>query len=76
MLITFIHSSSVINREIGPLSTRTAPGDSESQPVIHRVPLIARSWDLGLEEVETQGGNGRERERGGEENVAFVSKMI
>ena len=35
-----------------------------------RVPLIARSWDPGLEEVETQGGNGRaregERERGRE----------
>ena len=35
--------------------------------LFHRVPLIARSWDLGSEEVETQGGNGRkwesERER-------------
>ena len=26
-----------------------------------RVPLIARSWDPGSEEVETKGGNGRAR---------------
>ena len=35
---------------------------------MNRVPLIARSWDLGSEEVETQGGNWRnwESERGRE----------
>ena len=31
-----------------------------------RVPLIARSWDPGSAEVETQGGNGRKWERGRE----------
>ena len=33
-----------------------------------KVPLIARSWEPGSEEVETQGGNGRkwESERGRE----------
>ena len=52
-----------------------------------RVPLIARSWDPGSEEVQTQGGNGRkwESERGRErererervlKNAAFVCKMI
>ena len=30
--------------------------------VFPRVPLIARSWDPGSEEAETQGGNGRARE--------------
>ena len=44
-----------------------------------RVPLIARSWDPGSEEVETQGGNGRkwESERGRErvKSVAFACKM-
>ena len=53
------------------------------------VPLIARSWDPGSEEVVTQGGNGRkhesergrerrkgEKERGREKSVAFVCKMI
>ena len=47
----------------------------------YRVPLIARSWDPGSEEVETQGGNwgeweierGRERER---KKVALVCKII
>ena len=36
--------------------------------VVARVQLIARSWDPGLEEVETKVGNGRkwERERGRE----------
>ena len=41
-----------------------------------RVPLIARSWDPGSEEVETQEGNGRaregERERGGERKVFLL----
>ena len=50
-----------------------------------RVPLIARSWDPGSEEVETQGGNGRKWEEMGErererervlKSVAFVCKMI
>ena len=45
-----------------------------------RVPLIARSWDPGSEEVETQVGNGRaregEKERGREKSVAFVCKII
>ena len=53
-----------------------------------RVPLIARSWDTGSEEVETKRGNGRERDRergrGRErererecvESVAFVRKMM
>ena len=27
---------------------------------ICRVPLIAQSWNPGLEEVETQGGNGKQ----------------
>ena len=31
-----------------------------------RVPLIARSWDPGSEELETQGGNGRKWEEMGE----------
>ena len=31
-----------------------------------RVPLIAQSWNPGLEEVETQGGNGRKWEEMGE----------
>ena len=43
-----------------------------------RVPLIARSWDPVLVEVETHGGNGRkwergrERERGGERKVSLL----
>ena len=39
-----------------------------------RVPLIARSWDLGSEEVETQGGNGRkwESKRGKERKVLLL----
>ena len=48
-----------------------------------RIPLIARSWDLGSEEVETQGGNGRKWEEMREQerervlkSVAFVCKMI
>ena len=42
------------------------------------LPLIARSWDPGSEEVETKGGNGRKwkSERGREKSVAFVCKMI
>ena len=39
------------------------------------VHLIAQSWNPGLEEVETQGGNGRAKE--GEsvlKSVAFVEK--
>ena len=32
------------------------------QRIRDRVPLIAQSWNPGLEEVETQGGNGRARE--------------
>ena len=55
--------------------------------VLTRVPLIAQSWNPELEEVETQGGNGRKwesergRERGAEresvlKSVAFVCKMI
>ena len=34
-----------------------------------RVPLIAQSWNPGLEEVETQGGNGRAKE--GEKKCCF-----
>ena len=50
-----------------------------------RVPSRAQSWNLGLEEVDTQRGNGRkwESKRGRErerervfKSVAFVSKMI
>ena len=42
-----------------------------------RVPLIAQSWNPGLEEMETQGGYGRAREGGErEKSVAFVCKMI
>ena len=43
-----------------------------------QVTLIARSWDPGSDEVETQGGNGRkwergrERERGGERKVLLL----
>ena len=41
-----------------------------------RVPLIGQSWNPGLEEVETQGGNGRakegEREKEGERKVLLL----
>ena len=41
-----------------------------------RVPLIGQSWNPGLEEVETQGGNGRakegEREKEGERKVLIL----
>ena len=38
------------------------PGDLSLAIEPGRVPLIAQSWNPGLEEVETQGGNGRKWE--------------
>ena len=46
--------------------------------VLTRVPLIAQSWNPGLEEVETQGGNGVkwESERGSEREGGIERESV
>ena len=74
VLMTVIHKEVFFNIE--------AFYDFKKSSIIMLGPLIAQSWNPGLEEVETQGENGRKwvskrgRERASDEKCCFVWKMI
>ena len=62
-----------------PLESQSGFTTSSLKLLLRRVPLIKQSWNPGLEEVETQGGNGRKWESERErvlKSFAFVCKMI